>query len=875
MEPSANIEKYDVIVVGGSSAGVAAAEAAAREGAATCLVESRPYLGSDIAGKLRLDAPFRQQEFPPSDKLETLLARAASNVPGDPNVISPLRVKQICDRKVLDAGVKLHLLTYVTDVLRDDAGQFCGIIAANRSGPFRIEAKALIDATEFGRVAEQAGSVLSPFPSGKTNFARYSVAGEPPRLAADSFAWELADASPRSFAFAEQAARDALWNPATLDAADALLLAENRTVVADAVNVRTVGLVSATTDPNVFISNGRDAGAEMARAVLLREPSAPAAKPQPPRKEVECDVLVVGAGTAGAPAAIAAARSGAKVIVCDPLHRMGGVMTEGMIDSYCFGLRIGFTDEIDKGIDAMCAKVHGVAKAEWFRREARKAGAEIWFGAMAVEAMPLDAGGIGVLVAFHDAAQGVFVRAKTVVDATGNADVAAMLGEETEFIDGKELALQGAGSAAKILGRSYLNTDCGFVDDTDAEDMMNFALRARLSIGAYAWDQAQVVNSRERRHLHGVAYVTPQDVIMNRTYPDVIARTYSNFDTHGQTIGEQFFIEAPHAANPITVNLPYRCMLPKNVDGLLVVGLGMSAHRDAMPILRMQPDVQNQGFAAGTAAAIAVSSGKQPRDIDVRELQRQMIAKGIVDASVLEMADSFPLPDATMAQAAAALDETYRGLAELLTDPARAKKLLEGRQDLPAAHVLALLGDASAAHVLADAVSCATWDAGWNYRGMDQFGRSVSWIDSYLIALGKAKAKCGLAPLLAKMDELNARGEYSHFRAVALCAEGIGDPAAVNALKRLLELPGVGGQWMKPFAEGGVPLYPEFAYWQGGNRGIADKERSDALRELCLARALYKLGDTPEKLGQKTLEAYANDPRRAFANHARKVLEGK
>jgi LacI family transcriptional regulator len=37
------------------------------------------------------------------------------------------------------------------------------------------------------------------------------------------------------------------------------------------------------------------------------------------------------------------------------------------------------------------------------------------------------------------------------------------------------------------------------------------------------------------------------------------------------------------------------------VDGLLVAGLGVSAHRDAMPVLRMQPDVQNVGYAAGLA----------------------------------------------------------------------------------------------------------------------------------------------------------------------------------------------------------------------------------------------------------------------------------
>ena len=57
--------------------------------------------------------------------------------------------------------------------------------------------------------------------------------------------------------------------------------------------------------------------------------------------------------------------------------------------------------------------------------------------------------------------------------------------------------------------------------------------------------------------------------------------------------------------------------------------------------------------------------------------------------------------------------------------------------------------------------------------------------------------------------------------------------------------------------------------------GVADKERGDCLRELCLARALYRLGDTVEGLGRRILESYLDDPRRAYANHARLVLEGR
>ena len=45
------------------------------------------------------------------------------------------------------------------------------------------------------------------------------------------------------------------------------------------------------------------------------------------------------------------------------------------------------------------------------------------------------------------------------------------------------------------------------------------------------------------------------------------------------------------------VSVPYRALLPAGLDGILVTGLGASAHRDAMPVIRMQPDIQNGGYA--------------------------------------------------------------------------------------------------------------------------------------------------------------------------------------------------------------------------------------------------------------------------------------
>lgn len=153
---------------------------------------------------------------------------------------------------------------------------------------------------------------------------------------------------------------------------------------------------------------------------------------------------------------------------------------------------------------------------------------------------------------------------------------------------------------------------------------------------------------------------------------------------------------------------------------------------------------------------------------------------------------------------------------------------------------------------------------------MGQFGRSVSWADSYLVALGRARAKAGLDAAVRKAKALRPEHRYSHFRAVALALEGIGDKSAAPVLAELLTLPGVGNHAVAP---GELPKIEGYDK-DTTHLGIADDERSLCLRELCLARALYRLGDHCG-LGEQTLRAYAADPRRAYANHARKVLEGK
>ena len=90
------------------------------------------------------------------------------------------------------------------------------------------------------------------------------------------------------------------------------------------------------------------------------------------------------------------------------------------------------------------------------------------------------------------------------------------------------------------------------------------------------------------------------------------------------------------------VDVPYRCLLPKGLEGLLVTGLGLSAHRDALPLVRMQPDMQNLGYATGVAAAMAAKAGTLVRHIDVRQLQKHLVEIGNLKPGVARSAGLVP-----------------------------------------------------------------------------------------------------------------------------------------------------------------------------------------------------------------------------------------
>lgn len=573
------------------------------------------------------------------------------------------------------------------------------------------------------------------------------------------------------------------------------------------------------------------------------------------------DVVVIGGGTGGAPAGIGAARRGAKTLVVEYLHGLGGVGTQGAISGYYWGNRVGFTATVGGGNRWVIEE-----KMEWYRQELLKAGAEVWFGVVGCGAVVRDNQVIGAVVATPYGRGAVL--AKSVIDATGNSDVAAAAGAECLYTDASEFGMQGTGLPGRKLGESYNNTDFTIVDETDMVDIWHTFVYSKDKY-PNAFDHGRLIDTRERRRIVGDFTIALTDQINERTYADSVVQAWSNFDSHGYTVDPYLLLEHPDKKG-VTVYIPYRSMLPKGIEGLLVTGLSISAERDALPLIRMQPDIQNGGYAAGVAAAMAAEAGVPLRKIDLQKLQQHLVDIGNLSATVLEDKDSYPLPDERIAQAVDSLPE-HRGAAVIMAHPDRVLPLLEkaydgakGEAKLTYARALAVLGSPRGVPTLiAEVRRHETWDEGWNFRGMGQFGNAFSPLDILLVALGHARDQQALPAILEKLALLDSERAFSHHRAAGLALELIGDPAAAQPLAELLAKPGMSGHAhpnIQVAKEKGVP---------GGTN--AEQTRRESLRELMLARALYRCGDA-HGLGEKILRDYTQDLRGHLARHAQAVL---
>ncbi len=885
------VREVDVVVAGGTVAAAAAALAARAAGANVLLAAPRMYLGDDLCGSLRLWCDQLPEEASP-------LLQAVFN---GRLTTTPLRVKRVLEDRLLAAGVEILLGCLPVGSLLAADGEIAGVVLANRAGRQAVAAKAVVSVSRpvagagFSRVV-LGGTPASALPV-RSVPSGLNVHGTEPVYHEYDLPLSLSADTPAGWAELEQQARDLTYHEGQLRAAEMVYVRDGQTAcgpaltlsrrTAEAAGRRAGGRAAALaaqrrpTELRVSVSSAAAGAGELDLAERrngLRLTDEPA-------KTVECpadalpvlaavDVVVVGGGTSGAAAAIAAAREGKEVLVLEYQECLGGVGTIGLITKPYAGLSIGFAQEVP-----FLDEEHGVEyKMEWLRRQLRQAGGSIWLQALTYGTLKSGNAVRGVAVATpygHGA-----VRADVVIDATGNAEVAAAAGAEIMFgADETEIASQGVGLSTRPLGRDYVNSDYLLVDDSDVIDVTRALLGSRQAVAPDScFDTLPFIQSRERQRVVGDVVLSYLDQVIGRTYPDSIVHSSSDYDSHGYP-SLPFFALLPHTDETRVMNhpapsgdpyTPYRALLPQGLDGLLVIGLGTSMHRDAVAMMRMQKDLLNQGYAAGLAAAAAVRAGIAPRAIDVKDLQQKLIAMGALPASVLTDRDSFPLAADQLRLAVAdfsredlSFEERSRALAVIFTQPETSLPLVldafaGAPENLDYAKLLGFLGSNAGVELLIGALTKARFDARIYQGHMAEYAHLPTPVDALILAAGYGGDSNVIPALLAKLDELDAETTLSHHRSLALALEHQADRRAALPLARLLQKPGMAGHVM----QGIEPLV---------DKPVEKRRREGALREIVLARALYRCGDH-DGLGQGLLQGYRADIRGHFARHAAAVL---
>ena len=189
-------------------------------------------------------------------------------------------------------------------------------------------------------------------------------------------------------------------------------------------------------------------------------------------------------------------------------------------------------------------------------------------------------------------------------------------------------------------------TNCIDVDGTNADDLTKAEITCRSQIepiinflrkyvegfeNCFIISSASIIGVRETRHFEGEKTLTHEDILNARVFEDwVVTNAQFNFDVHNisgpglDKTGVQ-----KHFKQNKGYTIPYGCLVPKNIDGLLLAGRNISGTHLAHSSYRVMPICVNMGQAAGIAAALSVKNNLVPRDLDISLIQQELKKQGV------------------------------------------------------------------------------------------------------------------------------------------------------------------------------------------------------------------------------------------------------
>jgi len=358
----------------------------------------------------------------------------------------------------------------------------------------------------------------------------------------------------------------------------------------------------------------------------------------------DADVLVVGGGSSGAVASITTASQGLRTILVDLNPGLGGTGTFGGINTYWFARRIGFVSRLMDWLDEMHDRLRrprpqGVM-AHWnimarvwaLGEKALEKQVSLYTNTCAFDALMDDEQVRGVVAATLYGP--IALKAQVTIDATGDGDVAAAAGAPSIYGSEREHVVMWGYLPQIIDPGNPRNSKTGMVDISDVRDYTRMILAERRRGMPQDYDHGVYLAPRESRHIIGDVVLTLTDQLVKRAWPDVVYIAFSNYDMKGEPTSDWVGIgfQPPN----LEIEIPYRALIPKAIESLIVCGKAYSATHDALAAPRMQPDLENLGGVAAMAAVQAIREGCLPRDVNLRALQAKLVDLGVLPKSILD-----------------------------------------------------------------------------------------------------------------------------------------------------------------------------------------------------------------------------------------------
>ncbi len=686
---------YDLIVVGAGYVGYGAAEQARQAGMRVLLVDPRCDLLWESSRTFHAESGLWTKRFSGFGRTMAIITGV-----GDGRIDGG-QAEWAANEILRDAGAPR--LYYATPVAVERAGDcLAAVTVACPEGLRRLAARQWIDATEEGRLACLCGACPAPRPPARR--LAYAMLQRLRWPAEEGIPVALPDfpgvhaTLQSSHWLAERALRFDAPGRGTPPLADLLVsgLGALRELLGKAHDDAFVSHASYAFYPEYdegFEAASPAANLALAVPGLVRQPTmtlvdryelgctalaqlegrAQAAyelTPTPPAPPVsdglfEAEIVVAGLGTAGALSAIAAGRSGRRVLAFEEQSFPGGVAVAAGIHAYYYGCPGGLQEEIDGEVARLMPRF--ARRNHWpagFHPHARRAVLDRLITAAGVEThyncrllgVIRDGGRIvSATVATPDGIR--TVRAAAWIDATGEGTLCHAAGVPSRLGRGGDGNLHAYSQSCSAF--SYLpeqltafisNTDAGFVDPNDARDMTRarveglhgYALQVTNAFNR-ATGMVPAVGLRQGRLIETDYQLTLDDLFERRRFDDAIGFTGAHYDNHA----DDYFAESDSTAMLVwgagcwgartACEIPYRVLLPQGLDNLWGACRAAGGTFDASMSFRMQRDMQRLGEAAGLAAALSVQHGTANRSIPFDELRQALLRSGALQPPLADI----------------------------------------------------------------------------------------------------------------------------------------------------------------------------------------------------------------------------------------------